>query len=91
MNESSCSGHFYDGNVVNGRIHCHDECISKFIGVVKTCVLNCDPGYVPSRIEVYFCDANSGGLWRAVDGELLSKTSFKLSCELPVAVLAGGN
>ena len=72
-------------NNVNGLMHCENE------NQNRICVLNCDVGYVPSSVEIFICSLKQSKIhqWTTIGGQVLQNSLF-VTCERPVAVIAGG-
>ena len=72
-----------DFDIKNGEMYC----------VNRTCVLDCDVGYVPSSEEILICSLKSPiekiYHWTTLNGQSLQNLSL-VSCERPLAVIAGG-
>ena len=72
-----------DFDIKNGEMYC----------VNRTCVLDCDVGYVPSSEEILICSLKAPVEkiyhWTTLDGLGLQNLSL-VSCERPLAVIAGG-
>ena len=72
-----------DFDIKNGEMYC----------VNRTCVLDCDVGYVPSSEEILICSLKAPiekiYHWTTINGLSLQNLSL-VSCERPLAVIAGG-
>ena len=72
-----------DFDIKNGEMYCLN----------RTCVLDCDVGYVPSSEEILICSLKAPVEkiyhWTTLDGLGLQNLSL-VSCERPLAVIAGG-
>ena len=72
-----------DFDIKNGEMYC----------VNRTCVLDCDVGYVPSSEEILICSLKAPiekiYHWTTLNGLGLQNLSL-VSCERPLAVIAGG-
>ena len=72
-----------DFDIKNGEMYC----------VNRTCVLDCDVGYVPSSEEILICSQKAPiekiYHWTTINGLSLQNLSL-VSCERPLAVIAGG-
>jgi hypothetical protein len=94
--QNPCPGVFFNPDILHGNIHCTTSTVKSAPNVVKTCVLNCDYGYVPTSTEVFWCrtlipieDSSPSYEWATSEG-LIIQPQDNLTCEQPLAFIAGG-
>ena len=87
IDEEPCPTLQIDPMESHGSLHCTSIFENK--KVVKTCVLDCHTGYVPSSGEIFLCSQKEPIKWTLRDG-ITRIYSESITCERPIALLAGG-
>ena len=80
----------FDNSLSHGTLTCKN--VKENDGLVtKTCILDCDLGYVPSYGEIFVCsDSNHYAAQWTLRDRKTRITSSNVTCERPLAFIVGG-